>query len=135
MTGQIEKVITSDELAFLVNPFIGKEVSRPWKGHGSAVFLEFGRLTDGKGELTIMIEWSWRVKKENSILFGSWREPDELSAYIAGLKGATLVNIAMQCRLPELSVELSSRRWPNSFSTVEGEPEWALLLPGSTISF
>jgi hypothetical protein len=35
----------------------------------TSIFDEIGILTDNKGELTLMIEWSWRVKK--NIPFGS----------------------------------------------------------------
>jgi len=53
-----------------------------WRGHGSALFLEFGELAkarkvNGKpghpvGDLSLMVEWSWTVENKNSILGGSW---------------------------------------------------------------
>lgn len=52
------KEITTEEAITFISPFLGKEISRVWQGHGSAIFLEVGELTDNKGELTIMIEWS-----------------------------------------------------------------------------
>jgi hypothetical protein len=57
----------------------GMPVSHFWRGYGSALFLEFGLLSaqldkDGSprlrrdgtsrnplGEVTLMIEWSWRI--------------------------------------------------------------------------
>lgn len=59
---------------------IGKPVSHIWSGHGSAIFIEFGELTirtnEDKntaqpfGELSLMIEWSWRIERPKSILGG-----------------------------------------------------------------
>ena len=67
----------------------GLPVSHVWRGYGSALFLEFGKLKaqlrkDGSrgcedgtpshpdGEVTLMIEWSWRIEDEHSIICGSW---------------------------------------------------------------
>jgi hypothetical protein len=61
---------------------VEKQVSHVWRGHGSAIFVEFGELstdldrvngkTNPSGELTLMIEWSWRIERTRSILCGSW---------------------------------------------------------------
>ena len=62
---------------------VGMEVAHLWRGHGSAIFLEFGTLSPGSvrrdgspgnpmGEITIGIEWSWRIENANSIVCGSW---------------------------------------------------------------
>src|SRR5437588_10390491 len=60
----------------------GRRVSHVWRGYGSALFLEFGELAktrklNGKpgqpvGDLSLMVEWSWRVENKNTILGGSW---------------------------------------------------------------
>jgi hypothetical protein len=59
------------------NALIGKPVSHVWRGYGSAFFLEFGKLTPRKrksgeagnpmGELTLMVEWSWRIERKYSM--------------------------------------------------------------------
>lgn len=127
------KEVTIEEALNFTSPYIGKEISRVWQGHGSAIFLEVGELTENKGELTIMIEWSWRVEKGNKISFGSWSDESEFSQLLKSLKGLTLRNISFQSRLPEVVVELSNDIWVCSFSTVEGDPEWALITPNKTM--
>ena len=76
----------------------GMPVSHSWRGYGSALFLEFGNLTaqlrndgspwlrkDGSalhpnGEVTLMIEWSWRIEDEHSIICGSWSDDGAVAA-------------------------------------------------------
>jgi len=124
----------SDEQALeFVSPFIGKAISRVWQGNGSAIFLEVGELTENKGELTIMIEWSWRVESFDEIIFGSFSDPSEFSENLDLLVGLTLNEISFQSRLPEVVVALSDDKWLCSFSTVEGDPEWALISPKNTL--
>jgi hypothetical protein len=63
---------------------IGLPLSHVWRGYGSAIFLEFGRLTprtrrsgeagNPRGELGLMIQWSWRIEDTVSILCGSWSQ-------------------------------------------------------------
>jgi hypothetical protein len=57
---------------------IGQRITHVWRGHGSTLFIEFGHLTqrtkrDGTpgqphGEITLMVEWSWRIEKIRSIV-------------------------------------------------------------------
>ena len=129
----MEKIISDRELRILVKPYMGKSISRAWQGYGSALFLEIGNLTDNKGELTVMIEWSWRVENNNNIWFGSWSEPEKISELIPKLAGYTLIDVSVFARLPELSIRLSKEVWVNSFSTVEDDPVWALLFSNSKI--
>ena len=129
----MEKIITEIQLNEIMEPFLGKSVTRSWKGHGSALFLEIGSLDKGKGELTIMIEWSWRVERNQSIWFGSWSEDDQIERLIPKLNGYQLKNISSFARLPEISVSLSENIWVNSFATSEENPEWALIFNGNEI--
>src|SRR5580658_524949 len=54
----------------------GMEVSLAWKGYGSAIFLELGRLSPPRqprgqheqGEACLCVEWDWRVENASSIL-------------------------------------------------------------------
>ena len=48
------------------NSLLGKPATHIWRGYGSALFIEFGQLTprsgngeNDRGEITLMIEWSW----------------------------------------------------------------------------
>jgi hypothetical protein len=56
-----------------------------------------------------------------------------LKGYLDTLHGLFISNISFQSRLPEVVVELSSNTWVCSFSTVEGDPEWALITPSNTL--
>lgn len=127
------KKISEMEALDFVLPYMGKTISRVWQGAGSSIFLEVGELTDHKGELTIMIEWSWRVEDENQIKFGSFSESDEFSDMLSTLSGLTVKSISFQARLPELVVQFIENIWLCSFSTVEGDPEWALITPEKTL--
>lgn len=120
-------IVSKEEALEFVNPYFGKPVSRVWQGYGSAIFLEVGDLTNDKGELTIMIQWSWRVEKGHEIAFGSWSSDSDFSEYLKQLNGLSLKTISFESRLPEIVVELTNDTWVCSFSTVEGDPEWALM--------
>ena len=119
-------IISENDVKNFIAPYIGKVVSRARQGHGSAIFLEVG-------DLTIMIEWSWRVEKGNEIAFGSWSDESTFKNNLASLNGLFLSNISFQSRLPEVVVELTNNTWVCSFSTVEGDPEWALITPKDTL--
>lgn len=127
------KNISKKEALSFVSPYLGKTINRVSQGHGSAIFLEIGELTDGKGELTIMIEWSWRVEGESQIKFGSFSKPEEFPNLLSSLVGLTVKNISFQSRLPELVVQFTESVWLCSFSTVDGDPEWALITPEKTL--
>ena len=75
-----------------------------------------------------MLEWSWRVEAARSIAFGSFSSDRKIKSGLQSLVGRTVVGIELFGRLPEVIFELSQNRWLSSFSTVEGQPEWALLL-------
>jgi hypothetical protein len=119
-------IISENDIIKFIEPYIGKVVSRVRQGHGSAIFLEVD-------DLTIMIEWSWRVEKGNEIAFGSWSEESTFKYHLAKLNGLFLSNISFQSRLPEVVIELTDDTWVCSFSTVEGNPEWALITPTNTL--
>lgn len=120
-------------------PLVGLPVSHVWQGHGSAIFLEFGTLTpstrtrrDGSlcnptGELGLMIEWSWRIEGKRSILCGSWAEKRCWPRALACLAKASVINVALFGRLPELDPALSNGAHVVSFMTAQGEPAWTLF--------
>ncbi len=142
--GLLHETITPPEFRSRVGEIIGLRVTRPWRGYGSALFLELGKLTEMrlgptprhpegrislKGQATVMIEWSWRVERKRSIAFGSWSTDRKMNAGIRRLKGARVTAISIEGRLPELLVTLTEGLWVHAFSTVEGQPEWAMFLP------
>lgn len=127
----------------MVNPepffeaLIGKEASHVWNGHGSAIFIEFGALTerakrDGSkghpdGELTLMIEWSWRIEKKHSILGGSWSSERRWPGFFKSIQGASVTSVEIFGHIPEISVSLSNGLRVVSFMTAESQPAWTLL--------
>lgn len=114
-----------------------KPLSAVWRGHGSAVFLEFGRLSpqvrrDGtpgnsQGDFTVMIEWSWRIENENSIVCGSWSDEDGWEETFRSLIGRDVRNVSLFGRLPELSIELAGGLYIASFMTADGQPGWTIF--------
>lgn len=116
---------------------VGLPVSHVWRGHGTALFLELGKLTprtkrDGsagnpQGQYSIMIEWSWRIEDATSILCGSDNDDDEWSASFSRLLGSNLEDISLFGRLPELQISLSGEIYVASFNTLDGEPGWTIF--------
>jgi len=114
---------------------IQQPLSTIWRGHGSAIFLEFGRLRPApeastgseQGDYTVMIEWSWRIEDENSILCGSWSDEDIWEKTFPSLVGRTVTNVSLFGRLPELSIALSGGLNVVSFMTAEGQPMWTIF--------
>jgi hypothetical protein len=115
----------------------GVAVSHVWRGHGSALFVEFGALTartrrDGspsepQGQLALMIQWSWRIEDEQTILCGSWSDEHLWPPAFARLIGYDVVDVSAFGRLPEVCVSLASGLRILSFNTSEGDPAWALF--------
>ncbi|WP_444892529.1 hypothetical protein ACJJIE_17710 [Microbulbifer sp. TRSA001] len=112
----------------------GAKVSYAWRGHGSAIFLELGELTQSKrgnnpsGDQTIMIEWSWRLENRDSILLGSWSDPDEIERFPELLVGTNIKKIDFFSRIPELEISLSKDLWLLTFMTEKAYPEWSIRL-------
>lgn len=117
---------------------IGRQVAHVWRGHGSALFVEFGQLgtprvrRDGSlgnapGEVTLMIEWSWRIEKPRSILGGSWSSERRWPAMFEKLKGSSVKAVRVFGSLPEIEVSLSNGLRIVSFMTAGGQPEWGLI--------
>ncbi len=141
-----EVILIEPDFNALVATIVGLPVARAWRGHGSAVFLELGKLRAGTqrvserargpagqfGEATIMIEWSWRVERRRSIQFGSFSSETRIDSGIASLVGPTVVAVSVVGRLPELVLSLSDGRWVHSFMTAGGQPVWTIFLPDAS---
>lgn len=118
-------------------PLIGEPVSRVWRGHGSALFLEFGPLIrnlrrDGTvggetGKFTLMIQWSWRIERGRSIVCGSWSDEEKWPEAFGMLGQTKVVGASLFSRLREIDIELSNGLHVVSFSTVEGGPQCTLF--------
>jgi hypothetical protein len=117
---------------------VGRPVSNIWRGYGSALFLEFGNLTPRKkrdgspgrnahGDITLMIQWSWRIENPRSILTGSWGSEDQWPKVFRSLLRLVVTEVSFFSTLPELQVTLSNGKRVSSFMTAEGQPQWAVI--------
>lgn len=113
-------------------------VSHVWFGHGSALFLELGALSDGRkrrkdgsvgnaqGEITVMVDFSWRVERQRSILCGSGDSKKSWASASKKLLGASVLSAQVVGRIPELELKLSNGLWLVTFTHYEGQPTWAV---------
>ena len=118
-------------------PLIGLPLTHLWRGHGSAIILEFGRLAVGgrrngtpghaRGEMSLMVEWSWRVEGRRSVLCGSWSDKRACDRAFALLRDRAVAQVDLFGRLPEIAVEFSGGARLMSFMTAEGDPVWTLF--------
>jgi len=126
--------ISNQEAKTRLSELDGTVVSHAWRGHGSALFLELGKLKENpkgnnlNGEQTIMIEWSWRVEGKNSIIVGSWSQNEEIDKVPDLFIGKVIERVEFFGRLPELNIEFSNVLWLLSFMTEDGDPEWSIKL-------
>lgn len=133
------KPLTLDEANLLIRPLVDMPISLPWKGHGSAIFLELGNLAPlerprqrhQKGEATIYIGWDWRVEKNSRVLYGSSNSKPEIVDGIDTLVDIEIVHLAIQGSVPELSIEFSNGARLMSAAMCTDTSEWNIRLPGS----
>ena len=112
-------------------------LSHFWVGYGSTIFFEFGKLTerirkDGTvgnptGEITVGIEFYWRVENQSEILFGSDDDLEIWEPKLTALIGETLIGVDLFGRLPELSLSFKSGIRVVSFTLFDGQPDWMIL--------
>ena len=115
----------------------GIRLSHFWRGYSTAIFLEFGQLTERKrengttgnpvGEMTIGFESDWRMENETSILCGSMSEEEFWEAKFSSMIGCHVESIALYASLPEICLELSGGVSLLSFAAFEGQPDWMLI--------
>jgi hypothetical protein len=112
-------------------------VSHVWFGHGSALFLELGALSEGRkrkdgstgnamGEITVMIDFGWRVERQRSILCGSGDTRSRQASVSKKLLGASVLSAEVVGRIPELQLKLSNGLWLVTFTCYAGQPTWAV---------
>ncbi|HSH97492.1 MAG: hypothetical protein ACAH07_00845 [Methylophilaceae bacterium] len=113
-------------------------ISNVWMGHGSALFLELGALSEGQirrdgsvgspqGEITVMVDFDWRIEKLRSILGGSHDTKKRCLFISKKLMNATITSAKLTGRLPELELQLSNGFWVVTFSHYAGQPSWVVF--------
>ncbi len=113
---------------------IGLPISHLWRGYGSALFIEFGKLhpvanLDGssghpEGEVSLGVEWSWRIEDRTSIRCGSWSEETLWEPAFDMLRHTQVAKCELFGVLPEVSVNTDGGIRFLSFSTTDGQPRW-----------
>lgn len=116
---------------------VGLSVSHVWRGYGSALFIEFGTLQpvgnrDGapghpEGQVSLGVEWSWRIEDQTAIRCGSWSEEDLWEPVFNTLRHAQVVRCELFGTLPEVMITTGSGIRFLSFSTTDGQPQWHLV--------
>ncbi len=132
-----EAAIPAGEFHAHVQPLLGLPVSLPWKGYGSAIFLELGEMTPvqskrlhyAKGQACISVKWDWRVQTDTSVLYGSSNSGPQIASNIVALQGTTVHSISVFGQVPELVVEFANGLSLRSMVMVTGDPEWSIRLP------
>lgn len=74
-----------------------------------------------------MIEWSWRIEDNDSILCGSWSDEKGWEQVFKSLIGRTVQDVSIYGRLPELSISFTGNLYVASFMTAEGQPAWTIF--------
>lgn len=121
----------------LASSLTGQPISYLWRGYGSAMFFEFGDLApranrDGspghpEGQISLGVEWSWRVQNDAGILCGSWSEEDVWEQGLAPLRDARVERLTLFGKLPEVELVTEGGVRFLSFSTTEGQPRWHIV--------
>jgi hypothetical protein len=114
-------------------------VSRPWKGWGSALFLELGRLSPSRneldkpseGEACVTIFWDWRVEAGTRVLGGSSNTGPRIARGIQSLCGSKLEKLVVTGQVPELVLDFTNGQCLRSMVMKGGDPEWRIRLPDS----
>jgi hypothetical protein len=115
----------------------GYKISHAWLGHYSCLFLELGNLTEGKprkdgstgnsfGEITVCLNFCWRIEKKKSIYIGTGESVKRLENAIKELINATIVSVQTIGRLSELQIEISNSLWLTTFERYSGQPSWSV---------
>jgi hypothetical protein len=122
------------DFAEVTKPLIGLPIGHAWKGYGSAIFLEVGKLRPtGRnnrptGEFCIGIEWNWRVEFGSTVEFGSSNTGAEINRRISSIEGAAVVSLETFGTIPELLIGLSTGHRIRTTVMTTGDPEWSIRI-------
>lgn len=135
-----EKIRPLNKFQPLVKSLIGLPVALPWKGAGTTIFLELGKLGrlyskhghGRKGKACIAVFWDWRVECSSRVLYGSSNSGPEIERGIGSLRGSTIQQLSIEGQVPELVVHFSNEQCLRSMVMLTGDPVWTVRLPGKT---
>ena len=129
-----DEALSADALRALIAPLEGLPVSLPWKGYGSAVFLEVGALAPlsskrqhhNSGEACIAVEWDWRVESGPVVLYGSSDSGPAIEVGLKTLQGLVVTSLTIEGRVPEIVVQFSNSHVFRSMLMTAGTPQWSI---------
>jgi hypothetical protein len=112
----------------------GLQVSRPWKGYGSAIFLELGELSETRGfrggnvtgQACISIEWDWRLEFGSCVVAGSSDSGPAIHECLKLLRDETVTSIEIAGEVPELVIVFSTGHAMRSMAMLRGDPQWSI---------
>jgi len=117
----------------LVRPLLGTKVSLPWKGYGSAIFLELGELQPlrprerhRQGMACLSIEYDWRLERGDRIVCGSGNRRPLIATSLLDLQDAIVESVALIGQVPELVVHFSSGHCLRSMAMEAMDPQWSI---------
>lgn len=112
-------------------------ITHVWRGYGSAIFIEIGKLSprsrrDGspgnpEGEVSLGVEWSWRIEDRASIVCGSWSEEERWEPALDLLRNAQIARCDLFGAIPEVVIVTEAGIRFLSFSTTDGQPQWHMV--------
>ena len=127
----MEKIL--DNFQYYIDDLVGLPVSLAWKGYGSQIYLEIGKLAPLNkkqnhrcGEACISIGWDWRVEKGSEILFGSSNSGPEINNRLKTLENAVIKSINITKIIPEIEVGFSNNLRLMSMLMLNDNPDWSI---------
>ena len=78
------------------------------EGQADAVAGSDTRISSHYGRFAVILEWSWRVERSQSIYFGSFSTDRAIDNRLAKLWGKIIEATGVEGRLPELVIQLSN---------------------------
>ena len=80
-----------------------------------------------EGEVSLGVEWSWRIEDPIAIHCGSWSEEDRWEPAFDMLRHARIARCELFGALPEVAITTDTGVRFLSFSTTDGQPQWHLV--------
>ena len=127
----------ADAFQAFATSLIGLSISHVWRGYGSALFIEIGELSprtrrngspgNPEGEVSLGVEWSWRIEDKAAIRCGSWSEEELWEPALDMLRDKRVERCELFGALPELILTTVDGTRFLTFSTTDGQPQWHLV--------
>lgn len=126
--------ISFEEIRNSIRQLDGMPVAHTWKSVGSCIFLDLGKLQERSfgrkqfmvGEVTITIEWNWRIENAGQIVFGSSNSGPAIENGIKRLIGQSITSINIEGEIPELVIRFSNGDLLRSMAMLSGNPQWSI---------